>query len=109
MQHTAETIADRTEVIDGNEYRDCRFEKCLIVYRGGQLPVISSCHFENCTWQFQDAAERTLLFLKSIYHGMGQGGIELVEATLSALRQPTAGFGTAPVVPGLGSATPPTV
>jgi hypothetical protein len=49
---------------------------------------IASLPIANCQWQFGDAAERTLNFMRQVYHGMGQGGAELVEATLNAIRQP---------------------
>ena len=39
------------------------------------------------TWLVFFGAERTLLFLKQLYHGMGPGGVELVEATLGRLRE----------------------
>jgi hypothetical protein len=94
MQRNGETISNATEIIDGNQYHDCRFENCQLVFRGGELPTINRCHFENCKWQFEDAAERTLLFMKSLYHGMGPGGVELIEATLSALRQAGGKFGS---------------
>ncbi len=88
MEHNGETMTDATEVIDGNQYNDCRFTNCKLVFRGGEIPRISGCHFENCQWQFDDAAERTLLFMRQLYHGMGTGGAQLIEATLSQLRQP---------------------
>ena len=87
MELIGQTISDKTEVIDGNTYSECRFENCKMVYRGGPIPSIGSCHFQDCQWQFEDAAERTLVFMKQLYHGMGPGGVELVEATLGALRQ----------------------
>jgi len=92
MERKSETFTGATEVIDGNQYVDCRFENCQLVYRGGGIPTISGCHFENCTWQFDEAAERTLIFMKSLYHGMGQGGVQLIEATLAAIRQADAKF-----------------
>jgi hypothetical protein len=90
MELVKQTKSKTTEVIDGNQYTECRFENCQLVYRGGEIPRISRCHFENCTWQFEEAAERTLLFLKFLYHGMGIGGKELIEATVAAIRQPLA-------------------
>ncbi len=87
MEHVGETLTEQTIVIDGNRYTECRFENCTLIYRGGLIPTIGKCHFENCQWQFEDSAERTLLFLKQLYHGMGPGGVELVEATLNMIRQ----------------------
>ncbi len=88
MEHSGKTMTDATEVIDGNRYVDCRFENCKMVFRGGEIPLITGCHFENCQWQFDDAAERTLLFMRQLYHGMGAGGAQLIEATMAQLRQP---------------------
>jgi hypothetical protein len=88
MDHSGKTISNASEVIDGNAYTDCRFDNCKLIFRGGEIPRISGCHFENCQWQFEDAAERTLVFMRQLYHGMGPGGAQLVEATLAQLRQP---------------------
>jgi hypothetical protein len=88
MESSGKSFSNASETIDGNIYTDCRFDNCKLVYRGGEMPRISGCHFENCQWQFEDAAERTLVFLRQLYHGMGPGGAQLVEATLAQLRQP---------------------
>jgi hypothetical protein len=90
MESSGKSFSNATETIDGNTYTDCRFDNCKLVYRGGEMPRIGGCHFENCQWQFEDAAERTLVFLRQLYHGMGAGGAQLVEATLAQLRQPMA-------------------
>lgn len=113
MEHTGKSMTDATEVIDGNQYNDCRFTNCKLIFRGGELPRISGCHFENCQWQFEEAAERTLVLMRQLYHGMGPGGAQLIEATINQLRQPLAqnpgGFGglepgvTPPSLPPLGS------
>ncbi len=88
MENSGKTMTNVSEVIDGNTYTDCRFDNCKLIFRGGEIPRISGCHFENCQWQFEDAAERTLIFMRQLYHGMGAGGAQLVEATLAQLRQP---------------------
>jgi hypothetical protein len=91
MDNQGKTFSAASEVIDGNQYNECRFDNCKLIYRGGELPRISGCHFENCQWQFEEAAERTLVFMRQLYHGMGAGGAQLVEATLAQLRQPLPG------------------
>ena len=57
-------------------------------YRGGTIPVVTGCHFDDCRWQFEDAAERTLVFLRAMFHGLGTGGRQLVESTLNQIRTP---------------------
>lgn len=96
MEHVGKKTNGETEVVDGNNYVECRFEKCKMIYRGGAIPQISGCHFEDCTWHFEDAAERTLLFMRQLYHGMGPGGMQLIEATVNMLRQPIPPEGEAP-------------
>jgi len=90
MENQGKTFTGATEVIDGNQYNECSFQNCRLIYRGGEMPRISGCHFENCQWQFEEAAERTLIFMRQLYHGMGTGGAQLIEATLTQLRQPLA-------------------
>jgi hypothetical protein len=108
MESKGQTFSHVTEVIDGNQYQDCRFENCKMVFRGGEIPLISGCHFENCQWQFEDAAERTLVFMRQLYHGMGAGGVQLIEATLAQLRQPIPGAPPAQTPGQAPGQTPPT-
>ncbi len=88
MQSTGKTFSKSNELLDGNSYSDCKFEDCRLFYRGGDVPAISGCHFQNCTWHFENAAQRTLIFLKLLYHGMGPNGAELVESALKEIREP---------------------
>ena len=78
-------IENETVVLDGSEFVSCEFHGCRMVYRGGEHPRLQHCHFTRCTWHLEDAAQRTVLFLKSIYHS-GPGGRELVEETLRHIR-----------------------
>ena len=90
MQFKERDFSNATELMDGNTYHTCKFEKCHLVYRGGAIPSIENCQFHDCTWQFENAAERTLTFMKLIYHGMGERGPELVESAFAEIRKPLA-------------------
>jgi hypothetical protein len=90
MQITDQSFKGSREVMDGNEYENCKFENCTIVYRGGTIPTINNCNFQDCNWLFDDAAQRTLAFMKLLYHGMGAHGPELVESAIRIIREPTA-------------------
>jgi hypothetical protein len=79
---------DSTEVLDGRQFTNCEFRNCTVVYRGGTLPAMNGCHFQDCHWQFEDAAERTMVFMRVLYHGMGEGGKRMVEAAFAQTRQP---------------------
>ncbi len=72
-------------VLDGNEFITCSFQNCKMIYQGGELPKLQQCHFTRCSWHLEDAAQRTILFLRSVYHS-GPGGKELVEETLKHIR-----------------------
>jgi hypothetical protein len=79
------TKENETVVLDGNEFIGCKFQNCKMVYRGGEVPRLQHCHFTQCTWHLDDAAQRTVMFLRGIYHS-GPGGRELVEDTLRHIR-----------------------
>jgi hypothetical protein len=87
-QNSGTTFNDSIEVLDGNVYDRCVFNRCRIVYSGGALPMLNSCQFNDCTWTLGEAAERTLIFLRLLYHGMGPGGKALVDETLKNLLAP---------------------
>ena len=77
-----------TEEIDGNVYDQCKFTQCKLIYRGGGIPRITRCHLDRCTWVWDDAALRTIGFLRGIYDGMGPGGRQVVEEVIAEMRRP---------------------
>jgi hypothetical protein len=56
-----------TVPLDGEDFSDCEFRACRLVYTGGQPPVFDACRFEDCEWKFEDGAARTLAYLKLIW------------------------------------------
>jgi hypothetical protein len=76
QQFSAEPIE-----LDGNLFERCTFSRCRLVYRGSVPPGMTGCRFDDCTWEFDDAAGRTVAFLRALYHGMGEAGRRLVEDT----------------------------
>ncbi|WP_417772020.1 hypothetical protein [Stappia sp.] len=81
--HRGRVFRGETVVVDGGEFRDCAFENCRLVYRGGAIPVISGCRFHDCGWSFAEAAANTLAMLA----GLNQGGFtDLIGATLEGIR-----------------------
>lgn len=56
---------DEVEIdTDGNEYVDCVFNKCKLIYQGGPIPVMNGCQFNDTGWFFDDAAGRTVSLIK---------------------------------------------
>ena len=88
MEFNAQRFSETPQVVDGNQYTDCTFDQCRIIYRGGDVPSMNACSFNNCSWHFEEGAERTLLFMKLLYHGMGTNGPALVESAISQIREP---------------------
>ena len=80
--HDSEDFTSRVIELDGNEYANCTFTNCRLVYRGGPVPGLVTCRFDRCAWEFQDAAARTVEFLRGLYHGMSAAGRELVDRTI---------------------------
>ncbi len=90
MRHEDQKFDGSREIIDGNEYVNCEFQKCNLIFQGGDLPTINGCKMVDCTWSFDQAAMRTVQFMQAIYGGMGDGGKQLIEATFNTIREPSA-------------------
>ena len=85
------TIADQAfinerVVIDGNEYRGCTFTDCDMVFRGEHPFAMDSCVLQEPKWHLEGPAANTMKFLMAAYHGMGEAGVKLVEATFNNIR-----------------------
>ena len=77
--HTKEHFEKQTLLLDGNEFHNCEIKRCNLVYKGREPVKLEHCHLAGCTWQFEDAAQRTVLMLKGLYQS-GQVGREIVDA-----------------------------
>ena len=90
-KHVGERFADRRVVLDEDEFFECTFARCQIVYQGGAKAYLVGCRFEDgCSFQLEDAAQRTLAFLRGMYHHLGPAGMRLVENTFNEIRRPDA-------------------
>ena len=69
--------------LDDNEFIECRFEKCNLIYRGGKLPSLVDCSFDEFRISFEHAAADTLSFINALYHG---GFKSVIEATFNNIR-----------------------
>jgi len=47
-------------------FRRCTFQSAVLVYSGGVPPHIQDCTFRDSTFEFSDAAGRTLAFLQAL-------------------------------------------
>jgi len=75
------TFRDATMHVDGQSYRGCRFERCRLIYSGGDLPRMIECVFVQCHWTLEGAGARTLRLMKAMVE-RGGSMRELVERSL---------------------------
>jgi len=73
---TATIFNHETVNLDGQHFADCEFRECRMVYAGGDVPVFESCRFDNCDWRFDDAAQRTLAYLKQVWAVGGKAPVQ---------------------------------
>jgi hypothetical protein len=59
-----QTLTRAQIILDENVYDKCTFEKCQIVYRGGQVQLNSM--MVDCVWVFEGCALNTIKFLQSV-------------------------------------------
>ncbi len=81
------TFEDQTIAIDGNQYINCTFIKCRIIFTGFEEGVFDECKFISCDWGFSGPAVNTLNYLAAIYNGLGENGHEMVEGIFESIRR----------------------
>jgi len=77
--HRNESFENQTVILDGNEFDHCEMRRCNLVYKGREPVKLEHCQLAGCTWQFEDAAQRTVMMLKGLYLN-GHVGKEIVDA-----------------------------
>jgi len=53
-------------LLDGSEFDQCTFVKCVIVYRGEQETALRDNRFEDCEFRLEGSARLTMGFLKGM-------------------------------------------
>lgn len=86
MNISGKKISNKKINLDGNTFTDCDISKSVLVYKGGVLPIMQECRINDCQWSFAGEAANTLQFMASMYSGMGAGGKDLVDHTISNIR-----------------------
>jgi hypothetical protein len=77
-------FANETVHLDGREFIDCNFDRCLLIYSGGNAFIFGNSPINACQFEFAGAALNTLLVLEMMRH---TGMADLVDATLDAVRR----------------------
>jgi hypothetical protein len=75
-----------TVVLDGETFSDCEFRDCRLVYSGGETPVFQNCQFHGCEWKQDDAAARTLSYLKAVWNAGGKPTVQALIKDITVAR-----------------------
>lgn len=76
--HTKVHLENQTLILDGEDYVDCELRHCTLVFKAHRPVRLERCHLIGCTWQFEDAALRTVEMLKGLYMS-GPAGRQVVQ------------------------------
>jgi len=77
-------------IVEGNEYVDCYFEDCSMVFTGateGTSAMTGNRFGSGIAWTFEGPARKTLEYLHALYHGFGESGQGQVEQIFEAIRR----------------------
>jgi hypothetical protein len=85
-QHVGETFTNQTVVLDGNDYRNCTFTNCEIVFNGTASVSLNGISFNNCQWTFDGPAGLTINFMTALYQA---GVTDLIDQTFENIRRGT--------------------
>ncbi len=83
-QYQGATFTNETVVLDGNDYRNCTFTDCVIVFRGTAAVSLNGVTANNCRWTFEGAAGLTVKFMTALYQG---GFSEMIDLTIENIRR----------------------
>ena len=86
MKFEDQTFKDQDILLDGNQYIECTFNRCQIIFKGVESMALNNPTFSDCRWHFNGPAGNTLKFL-SIVYGLGDNGKQLVEAIITSIRE----------------------
>lgn len=65
MDYTGSRLTGPVE-LDGNGFIECEFEDAVLIYRGGEPPLIQGSTFGRFTVEFKDAAGSTLALMAAM-------------------------------------------
>ncbi len=87
MKYTEMKHDGKKVTVDFNEYIECEFNDCEIIYKGGNLPVFEKCNFNNCQFSLVEKADNTIGYLSFLYQNISEGGAkEFVEKQIAKIK-----------------------
>jgi hypothetical protein len=81
--HEGEAFTNERVVLDGNDYRNCTFTDCQMVFNGTAPVSLHGINFISCQWTFDGPAGLTINFMTALY----QAGLkDMINQTLENIR-----------------------
>jgi hypothetical protein len=80
------SYSHETVTLDGETFEDCEFRDCRLVYAGGEPPVLENCRFHDCDWRQDEAAARTLAYLKVLWNAGGKATVQTLIKDITVTR-----------------------
>ena len=66
MKYDGKTFTNERVTLDDNEFFNCKFNSCTLVYHGSAPPQLSDDSFHNVKFVFNGPAANTIAFLKAM-------------------------------------------
>ena len=82
--HEGATFANETVVLDGNDYRDCTFTNCELIFHGSAGVSLHGITLNDCRWTFDGPAGLTINFMTALYQA---GVTDLIDQTFENIRR----------------------
>ena len=83
MKFTAETFQNRDVTLDFNQFFNCKFDNCNIIYNGNSFTAVG-CDFYEVRITLIGNAKNVLKFMSAFYK---MGAKESIEKTFENIRQ----------------------
>ena len=87
MLYRDRDFSGKTVELDGNQFVNCRFYDCKLMFFATAPVSFDQCVFNECDWSFEGPADIMLSFLTALYHGLGVSGQDLVELIFQGIRE----------------------
>ena len=83
-QHQGAAFTNETVVLDGNDYLNCTFTNCEIIFGGKAGVSLHGISFNDCRWTFTGPAGTTINFMTALY----QAGVrDMLDQTFENIRR----------------------
>jgi hypothetical protein len=83
-RHEGETYTNERVVLDGNDYVNCTFTNCEVVFGGTASVTLNGVNFNDCRWTFEGPAGMTINFMTALYQA---GLTDLIDQTCENIRR----------------------